>query len=207
MEKKPNRSRRVAIIAGLVIVVAVSVAFMVMQGPDLASYEPLREPRITNKEDQRMLVVEAKGDPNQVAPQAFALLFKTYYRLDGVPKGLHQPVPRGRWSGIGQVRSSWIGQYALPVPDSVTGLPPGEAEQGFKVSLSTWEYGTVAEILHIGPYNRERPSIEKLGKFIEEQGYEAMDTHEEEYVSGPGKFLRGDADKYYTIIRYRVVKR
>ena len=156
--------------------------------------------------DQKMLVVEAKGDPSIISKKAFGLLFKSYYKLDNVPKGPNQQAPRGRWSGDVNKRSEWIGRYALPVPDSITSLPAIDAEPGFKVELITWEYGTVAEILHLGPYAKETPMIEKLLQFIKKSGYEVIGYHEEEYLKGPGMFFKGAPEKYYTIIRYRVAK-
>jgi hypothetical protein len=103
-------------------------------------------------------------------------------------------------------KSTWVGRYALPVPDTVPSLPVIDAEHGLRVNLVDWEYGQVAEILHIGPYAKEMPTIEKLHRFIKERGYGIIGYHEEEYVKGPGMFFRGDPEKYYTIIRYQVAK-
>ena len=64
--------------------------------------------------------------------------------------------------------------------------------------METWKYGTVAEILHIGPYSEEGPSIEKLHKFIGESGCEIAGAHEEEYLTRP------TAKVIKTIIRYPV---
>jgi effector-binding domain-containing protein len=64
----------------------------------------------------------------------------------------------------------------------------------------------VAEILHIGPYDREEPDIARLTGFIKDNGYSIIGDHEEEYLKGPGMFSKGNPEKYYTIIRYRVKK-
>ena len=153
-----------------------------------------------------MLVVVAHGDPNIVASKAFGLLFKTYYKIPGVSKSM-KPAPRARWAGDMKDKSSWTGYYALPVPEETVSLPKIDAEPGNQVELSTWEYGDVAEILHVGPYAKEQPTIEKLHGFIEQQGYEIAGFHEEEYLKGPGMFFKGDPEKYQTIIRYRVKKK
>jgi hypothetical protein len=95
----------------------------------------------------------------------------------------------------------------MPVPDSVTSLPSQDTgESGLRVTLTTWEYGDVAEILHVGPYDREERTIARLTGFIKECGYEPVGDHEEEYLKGPGMFSQGNPDKYLTIIRYRVKK-
>jgi effector-binding domain-containing protein len=174
--------------------------------PDMSTYEPLKQPRITKMADEKMLVITAKGDPNEVANKAFPLLFKTYFRIPGIPKST-QVAPRARWEGDMKVKSSWTGYYAMPVPADTKTLPGVPAEPGLAVELTTWQYGDVAEILHIGPYAEETPTIERLLQFIKQQGYEIIGLHEEEYVKGPSMFRRGDPAKYLTIIRYRVKKK
>lgn len=62
----------------------------------------------------------------------------------------------------------------------------------------------MAEILHIGPYSAEVPTTERLQSYIKEKGYRVIGVHEEEYLKGPGMFGKGNPEKYYTIIRYRV---
>jgi hypothetical protein len=198
--------KKIAIAIIFVIVLVVAVLFYMMKGPDVSQYDSLKEPRIAAMKDQKMVVVEAKGDPNMVGSQAFGLLFKTYYKLEGVSRGSHPPAPRARWSGDMNDKTTWIGHYALPVPDQVASLPATDVEPGFRVDLITWEYGAVAEILHIGPYAKETPTIEKLMKFIKDSGYTIIGYHEEDYVKGPGMFFEGNPEKYYTIIRYRVAK-
>lgn len=165
---------------------------------DMSSYEPLKTPRLTTMASQRMLVVEAKGDPNVAAKDAFGLLFKTFFSL----KGVRMAPPRARWANIAtDPKDEWVGLYGLPLPDSITGLPEGT--QGIRIE--EWDYGEVAEILHIGPYSEEIPTIEKLHAFIDESGYEIAGPHEEEYLKGPG--MAASPADYWTIIRYPVKKR
>lgn len=196
------------IVAALVIIVAITV-YVMMKGPDLSRYEYLKEPQISEKADQRMIVVVSKGDPNVVGGKTFGLLMKAYFSLKGGSKSW-QVAPRARWSFNLKnpgAKDQWIGRYALPIPADAT-LPPNfkVAGQGLKLSIETWKYGTVAEILHIGPYGAETPTIEKLQAFIKAKGYRIIGDHEEEYLRGPGMFGPGDPNKYYTIIRYQISK-
>ena len=189
----------------VVVVLAVLILFLLMpKGADLSKYEFLKEPRITTLPDQTMVVVEAQGDPNMVGGKAFGLLFKTWYKIEGSIRGPVQPAPRARWAGDMKVKSSWTGYYALPVAGQIAALPRMDPEPGLKVGLARWEYGAVAEILHVGPYAAETPAIEKLHEFIRQKGYEITGYHEEEYLKGPGMFFKGDPAGYYTIIRYQV---
>jgi hypothetical protein len=177
------------------------------QDSNQSQIETLKEPRITTRKNEKMLVVEARGDPNVVGAKAFGLLFRLYYSIKETPKGAGQVPPRARWpQSIDTPKSEWIGFYGLPVPETVTALPQYQSQEGLKVSLTTWEYGDVAEILHVGPYDREEPTMQRVKKFAGQQGYTFLEGHEEEYVSGPTMSGPGDPEKYLTIIRYRVKK-
>jgi len=160
--------------------------------------DSLKTPRLTMKPDQKMLVVEAKGDPNTAGQAAFSLLFKTFFSLPGV----QMAPPRARWSGeFTAAKDSWTGFYALPLPATVTAIPAGL--QGVKIEI--WKYGEVAEILHLGPYDTETATIETLHQFIKDRGYVIDGLHEEEYLVGPGMGAQPAA--FRTIIRYQVKKK
>ena len=175
------------------------------QDPALAQFEHLKEPRISERPAEKMLVVTAEGDPNIVGAAAFGLVFQLYFSIPETPKGPDFRLPRARWpESIEAPKEEWIGRYALPVPRTVTELPPHEAPEGLTASLEEWEYGEVAEILHIGPYTAETPTIERLLEFVRANGYVIEGGHEEEYVRGPTMSGPGDPERYLTIIRYRV---
>jgi hypothetical protein len=153
-----------------------------------------------------MLVVEATGDPNVVGPRAFGLLFQLYYSWPESRKNLMPGAPRARWPSIESPRSEWLGLYGLPVSESMPAVPQHPPQEGLKVSLITWDYGEVVEILHVGPYDKEEPTMKRAKEFISENKYTIIDGHEEEYLRGPGMTSRGDPEKYLTILRYRVKK-
>jgi len=187
--------------------VLVATAFASVQESSLAGLEHLRDPKVSTRKNEKMLVVEARGDPNLVGTKAFRLLFQLYYSLKETPKGAGQAAPRARWPlSLETPRSEWIGLYGLPVPETIRDLPPHQATEGLKASLTTWEYGEVAEILHVGPYDKEQPTMRRLQDSAHQLGYEILSGHEEEYIKGPTMTGPGDPEKYLTIIRYRVQK-
>lgn len=189
----------------VLILALACIGIALAQDSGQSQLERLKEPRITSRKNEKMLVVEARGDPNVIGARAFGLLFQLYYSIKETPKGTGQAPPRARWpQSLDTPKAEWIGYYALSVPDSVTALPRYQAQEGFKVSLTVWEYGDVAEILHIGPYDREEPTMERAKSFVKQQGYTMLEGHEEEYVKGPTMNGPGDPEKYLTIIRYRV---
>jgi len=204
MFKKYFIAAGIIVLAGIVLVAAM---MFFRKGPDLSKYEFLREPRITKLEDQKMIEVRVTGDPNLVGGKAFSQLFKTYFRLKRTVSGLDMVAPRTRWpKPVNTPKNEWLGIYGMPIPASVTALPEQDSKAEVKAEITTWEYGDVAEILHVGAYADEPPTVEKLHAFVRAQGYKIIGPHEEEYLKGPGMLFKGDPKKYYTIIRYRVNK-
>jgi hypothetical protein len=190
------------ILAVIFISVVGMILFMITSGPDLKQYQHLKQPQISTMKRQKMIEVQLKGDPNVTAGKGIGQLFATLYQLKN--NHLKMAAPRARWPvSFDSKRENWVGIYGLPVSESVTELP--KQKKGIIVKLTTWEYGTVAEILHKGPYTTETITIEKLTQFIKDSGYEIIGTHEEEYLKGPGLWPTNPKD-YYTIIRYRIRK-
>jgi effector-binding domain-containing protein len=187
-------------------VIAVMVWQIFIRRPGTSEFLFLTNPRIVVESDTMVLEVAGQGAPEIVAKQGFSILFKTYFKLKGVPKGPRMPIPRGRWRFDSSEPPVMYGRIAIPVPETTAGLSPFDPPQGITVKLVRWEYGEVAEILHIGPYEQEKPTVEHLKTFIAEHGYEIIDDHEEQYLRGPGMFGKGNPAKYQTIIRFRVRK-
>jgi hypothetical protein len=194
--------RNAAIVIGIVIVGMLVVAgYFMFKGPDLSKYTPLQQPALITMPDQKMLVVEARGPAGVIAGKSIGLLYKAIFKI----KGAKMAPPRARWPlPLETSPDQWIGIFGLPVPDSTAKVPEVKVDSGYNLRVETWAYGQVAQILHVGPYDKESPTVERLKKFIAESGYEIAGPHEEEYVKGPMWFMMGDPEKYYTIIRYQV---
>jgi hypothetical protein len=73
-----------------------------------------------------------------------------------------------------------------------------------KVRLEKYTEGRCAQIMHIGPYSEEGPTIAKLHAFIEESGYEKTGKHHEIYLGDP---RRAAPEKLKTVIRQPVAMR
>jgi hypothetical protein len=169
-----------------------------------AASPALTEPRIVAMPAERMAVVETVGNPEEVGKQAIQALYGAVYGLKFAQKKLGREFKvkplRARWPGaFRKPPSQFHGIWGLPVPPLTRAVP--QKVPGTPVQLQTWSYGTVAEVLHLGPYSAERPTIERLLRFIREQGYEVNGVHEEEYLSRP------DAKLPRTVIRYPVKRR
>ena len=66
------------------------------------------------------------------------------------------------------------------------------------VRFESFEEGTAAQILHIGPFSEEGPTIEKLHRFIDENGGQRTGKHHEIYLSD---IRRAAPKNWKTVIR------
>jgi hypothetical protein len=123
-----------------------------------------------------------------------------YWHADG-----ESDAPRDR------VSHSW--RLMISIPDEVSGEfvdevrakvaakknPPRLAD----IRLQTFSEGRSIQILHIGPYADESPTVERLFAFAEENGYDITGDHHEIYLGDPN---RADPSKLKTVLRYGVRK-
>jgi hypothetical protein len=72
-----------------------------------------------------------------------------------------------------------------------------------RLQLIRYDEGKAAQILHVGPYATEGPTIRKLHDFIVEQEYERDGHHHEIYLGDPRKT---EPSRLKTIIRQSVRK-
>ena len=164
-----------------------------------------KEPQILELPPQKMAVVSGKGTPEEVFSGLMPALYGSVYTLKfdlkkkGLPTfkvtGLRARYPDAHLVAM----KEWFIIVGLPIPEDTLSLPQKVA--AIEVKIETWEYGTVAQILHLGSYDQEQPNIERLHRFIEENGYEITGMHEEEYLTRP------NAKVPKTIIRYVVKKK
>jgi len=164
------------------------------------------EPHFSRRPQQRMAVVAAQGDPNVVLPRVLPALYKSVYTLKFSLKKAGRETFKvgalyGRWPNLENASPEGLsGQVGLPVPAGTRSIP--QPDPAVPVQLETWTYGQqVAEILHLGPYSAEPPTVDRLRAFIADNGYEIAGPHEEEYLTSP----RAKVPK--TLIRYPVRKK
>ncbi len=168
------------------------------------------------------LMIDGKGDPStsQDFKDAIGVLYPLSYTLKfmikkgeiGVDYGV-LPL-EGLWwaddmsSFVDDRREHWQWTLMIMQPELVTEQMVQEAnEQVLKkknpvslplVRFESFEEGKVAQIIHIGPFSEERPTIEKIHTFIEERGSQRRGKHHEIYLSD---IRRTAADNLRIIIR------
>jgi len=170
-------------------------------------------PVIEHMPSQKMIVVDINGDPSKETERVMGPLYATAYAIRKIYKdeGFVFKVEkmRGRWpaENMSLPKSQWTGVYGIPVPNDVTELPEIKKEKqvsGVEIKLTTWDYGDVGQILHVGPYTEEWPTIQQLHGHVESNGYQVIpDSHEEIYLSDSRKTA---PDKLKTILLCRIKK-
>ncbi len=73
-----------------------------------------------------------------------------------------------------------------------------------KVELKAFREGPCAQVMHIGPYSAEKPTIEMLHAFIAAEGYKMTGKHHEIYLGDP---RRAAPEKLRTIVRQPITRR
>ena len=197
-------------------------------------YLPKNKPQIVNVPKANYIAIRGQGNPNEEGgayKQAIGILYavaytlkmsyKTDYKIDGFYEYVVPPLEGFWWQdGICGVDYSnkatfnWISVIRLP--DFITkkdfDWAVKTASENKKIDCSKAEFLTIEEglcvqIMHIGSFDDELASLEKMDKYLEENGYEKdfSDTrlHHEIYLSDPRK---STPDKQKTVIRHPIKK-
>ena len=197
-------------------------------------YLPKNKPQIVNVPKANYIAIRGQGNPNEEGgayQKAIGILYalaytlkmsyKTDYKIDGFYEYVVPPLEGFWWQdGICGVDYSkkdefnWISIIRLP--DFITrenfDWAVKTASEKKKIDCSKAEFLTIEEglcvqIMHIGSFDDEPASLEKMDKYLEENGYEKdfSDTrlHHEIYLSDPRK---STPDKQKTVIRHPVKK-
>lgn len=197
-------------------------------------YMPKSKPEIVTVPKANYIAVRGKGDPNDEGgayQQAVGILYavaytlkmsyKTDYRIEGFFDYVVPPLEGFWWQegveGIDYSDKStfhWISVIRLPefVSKADFEWAVKQAEQKKKMDLSSAEYMTIDEglcvqIMHIGPFDEEPATVERMDRYLAENGYENDLTserlHHEIYLSDARKVA---PEKWKTVIRHPVRK-
>lgn len=98
-----------------------------------------------------------------------------------------------------QPKNKWTGIWNLEIPSFVKPKDLIQKDLQRIVKIGTLPDGTYAQIMHIGPYSTEGPTVQKLHAFIQTKNMKIAGPHEEVYLTKPGPMAK-------TLIRYQVDK-
>ena len=197
-------------------------------------YLPQNKPTIVTIPSMKYIAVRVQGDPNQEDSEykkSINLLYSIAFTIKMSKLGDHKidgyfdyvvPPLEGFWWQEGIVgidygrKELFRGISVIRLPDFVTKThfewAAAEAEKKKKMDMSKVEFlvydeGLCVQCMHIGPYDDEPGTVEKMHQYIEDQGY-ALDItnerlHHEIYLSDARKVT---AEKLKTVIRHPIRK-
>ena len=200
---------------------------MIMTKLDMAKaypeyYKAKSSPQLVELEPYNYITIEGVSAPEApIFHSAIEQLYAVTYAVKFISKGkeLDFTVPKmeGFWWVEGELpfeetpRDEWHWKLMFRMPDFVgdtefkdaiiANINKGKLSANHRVKFESIHEGKSAQILHIGSYDEEKASLEKLYAFIEQEGLEISGYHHEIYLSDPRKVAE---EKLKTILRYAV---
>lgn len=166
------------------------------------------------------VAVDGTGAPADAAfADAVAALYAVSYGAHFVAKKLFGEAPKvmpleGLWWGATSWtdadRSSWHWRAMIMQPEPIDADIVAAAVEGARhkplpalelVRFEQWTEGRCAQILHVGPYSAEGPTVAHLHEAIANAGYRLRGHHHEIYLGDP---RRSAPEKLRTILRQPV---
>lgn len=167
------------------------------------------------------LMIDGTGNPNDnpTYAQAVSTLYSVSYKLKFMIKKAesinYKVMPlEGLWWAEDMTqfnmeqRDNWLWTMMIAQPDVVTAekIEAAATEAAKKKDLprlddmrfEVYEAGRAAQIMHIGPYGEEAPTIARLHDWISDNGFGLRGKHQEIYLSDPN---RAKPENMKTIIR------
>ena len=187
-------------------------------------YRAAAQPTMVDVPERRFLMIDGAGDPNASAEYADAVgaLYPIAYGLRAAIKAAtgdpYTVMPlEGLWwvddmaTFSVDAKGGWKWTMMICVPPAVTqqlfdevAAAATEKKQlvsGPLVRVEAFHEGRAAQILHLGPYATEAPTIERLHTFIDAEGQLRRGRHHEIYLTDPRRVA---PERNRTIIRQPV---
>lgn len=186
-------------------------------------YAPPRDtPVVVDVPELSFLMVDGRGDPNtatayrEAIVALFAVSYTVRFAIKRMPGGFEYGVMplEGLWWVEGMAafpledKSRWSWTAMIMQPELVSeelvreAIAAATAKKQLpaagELRLERFREGTTAQVLHVGPYSAEQPTIERLHAFITEQGYERAGKHHEIYLGDP---RRTAPERLRTVLR------
>jgi hypothetical protein len=189
-------------------------------------YQPsAKEAVVVDVPEMNFLMIDGAGDPNtsqeyQDAIEAlYAVAFTLKFMVKKQDPEVDYVVPplEGLWwaqemdaFAMGD-KDAWEWTAMIMQPEVVTRELVDEAVREVarkkdppalpKIRFESYPEGLSVQIMHIGPYSEEAPTIQKLHAFAQQNGYQLRGKHHEIYLSDP---RRTAPDRLKTVIRQPV---
>ena len=190
-------------------------------------YQPSKKDfQVVDVPVMQFLMVDGHGDPNlaQEYQDALETLYPVAYKIKFMSKKELErdyvvPPLEGLWWAddmatftVNRDKSTWDWTMMIMQPEWITGemfdaaraIVDKQKELPFlsMLRLETYHEGLAVQILHIGSYDDEGPTLHKMHtEFLRQNGLEMRGKHHEIYLSDPRKVT---PDKLKTVLRQPV---
>lgn len=185
-------------------------------------YSPsAKESTIVEVPEMQFAMIDGGGSPEtsewfqQTMQALYGVSFTLKFMLKDIPDAYEYVVPplEGLWWTKGVERLDFKDKQVewtvmIMQPEQVTAALFAEAIEKLKAKkdnpaldklrLESFHEGLSAQIMHIGPYDAEEPTIEKLHQFIKDNGYQLRGKHHEIYLGDP---RRTAPERLRTVLR------
>ena len=190
-----------------------------------AVYSATREPAFVDVPELPYLMIDGHGDPNTAPAYADAVqaLYSLAYTIRFALKRRPDPVDarvmplEGLWWTPDMAtfspddKSAWNWTMMITVPEQVTAAVVDDARAAAarkrphaaldRVRLERFAEGCCAQVLHVGPYSAEGPTVAALHAFVAASGCTLSGRHHEIYLGDP---RRSAPETLRTILRQPV---
>jgi hypothetical protein len=187
-------------------------------------YAPGPDPEVVEVPELQFLMVDGQGDPNSSAAftEAIEALFSVSYGLHFMAKkaGMAEnytvmPLEALWWSGsdafLRMQPSEWEWTAIICQPPWIDAAAFEEAraaafaKRGLpgleRLRLESFAEGRAVQVMHVGPYSHELPTIERMHAFAASEGLALRGKHHEIYLGDP---RRTKPERLRTVLRQPV---
>jgi len=187
-------------------------------------YKPsAKKPAIVEVPEMSFLMMDGSGDPNSQGFQEacnvlYGMAYTLKFMLKKAGRADFKVMPlEGLWWMKGtrdfdvRKREEWQWRVMIAQPDEVTAKDVNKARSLLrekkdppgldKLKFKRFGEGRAVQIMYIGPYSDEGPTIQSLHEFAKENGFRLAGKHHEIYMGDP---RRSAPEKLKTIIRQPV---
>ena len=190
-------------------------------------YSAPRTPALLEVPELPFLMIDGHGDPNTAPAYAeavealYTVAYTVRFALKRGPAAVDAPVMplEGLWWTADMAtfsvedKAAWDWTMMILLPPQATDDVVDEARAAAarkkrldpidRVRRERYAEGLSAQVLHVGPYSAEGPTVATLHAFIADRGCRLTGKHHEIYVGDP---RRSAPEKLRTIIRQPVTQ-
>ena len=198
-------------------------------------YKTSKNPEIIEIPKMNFIAVRGKGNPNEKDGEyqkavemlygvayTLKMSYKTQYKIEGFFEYVVPPLEGLWWQEnvenknylLNKELFNWISLIRVPdfikkedVEWAINCATEKKKKDFSKVEFFSYNEGLCVQCMHIGSYNDEPKTIQRMNEFVQESGYSIDLTdkrhHHEIYLSDPRK---ADMNKMKTVIRQPIKK-